>query len=116
MPDQADRSPLRGLDEYLKLFAPYERQLSDFEGRQREYGGRFALLFRQVTRLLVQDLPINRLMPRMYLEMALRYLERDSDTVRHFSYEDNRHFFLSELREWLAVHERGRAMRRMGSS
>lgn len=114
MPDAPPPSPREGLDEYLALFAPYDRQLSDFAGREREYGGRFALLFRQVVRLLDRDLPINRLMPRMYGNMAQRYLGRDKDTVRHFSYEDNRHFFLSELREWLAVHERGRTMRDMG--
>lgn len=113
MPDLAETSSLEGLDEYLTLFAPYEKQLSDFEGRQREYGGRFALLFRQVVHLLVRDLPINRLMPRMYPSMAQRYLDREKATVQHFSYEDNRHFFLSELREWLAIRERGRVMRQM---
>ena len=116
MPDAIERSPTRGLDQYLTLFAPYEQQLSDFAGREREYGGRFALLFRQVSRLLVQDLPINALMPRMYPDMARRYLDREKDTVRHFSYEDNRHFFLSELREWLAVRERGLALQRLGSA
>lgn len=107
-------NPLGGLDEYLKLFQPYEDQLRDFSGREREYGGRFALLFRQVIRLLVSEQPINNLMPRMYPEMAQRYLDREGDSVRHFSYEDNRHFFLSELRDWLAVRERGRFMRQAG--
>ncbi len=101
------------LDRYTQLFAPYEQQLSDFTVREGEYGGRFALLFRQVVRLLVQDNAINPLMPKMYTAVAHRYLERDPDTVRHFSYEDNRHFFLSELREWLAVRERGHKMRQM---
>lgn len=112
--DARTPSSSEGLDHYLTLFAPYEEQLRDFEGREREYGGRFALLFRQVVRLLVQELPINQLMPRLYTNMAERYLSRDPDTVQHFSYEDNRHFFLSELRDWLAVHQRGRALRRMG--
>lgn len=111
MPESVESSPLEGLDGYLALFAPYEQQLLDFEGRQREFGGRFALLFRQTVRLLARDLPINNLMPRMYPELARRYLDRDRDTVKHFSYEDNRHFFLSELRQWLAVREGGREMR-----
>ncbi len=102
------------LDIYLKLFEPYEEQLRTFDGREREYGGRFALLFRQVARLLVQDTDINRLVPRMYVEVAHRYLGKVPDTVRHFSYEDNRHFFLSELREWIAVQERGRVLRQAG--
>lgn len=109
----APAMPAVELDDYLKLFRPYEAQLRDFNGREREYGGRFALLFRQVARLLVQDADINRLIPRMYLEVAHRYLATDPATVRHFAYEDNRHFFLSELREWLAVHERGINLRKL---
>lgn len=99
------------LNAYLTLFRPYEAQLRDFGGRQREYGGRFALLFRQVVRLLVQDARINRLVPKTYVTIAQRFLDRVPDTVMHFSYEDNRHFFLSELREWIAVQERGRELR-----
>lgn len=99
------------LDAYLKLFAPYEPQLSEFGGREREYGGRFALLFHQVVRLLVQEADINQRVPRMYVEVAHRFLGKEPDTVRHFSYEDNRHFFLSELREWIGVQERGRSLR-----
>jgi len=103
--------PLMGLDRYRQLFLPYQRQLHEFSGREREFGGRFALLFRQVTRLLVTDLPINDRIPRLYLTVAQRYLNQDAAIVRHFSYEDNRHFFLSELHEWLAIHERGRQLR-----
>jgi hypothetical protein len=114
VPDERQSGRLVGLDAYLQLFRPYEQQLKQFAGRDREYGGRFALLFRQIARLLVRDLPINELMPRMYVDMAHRYLNREPDAVRHFSYEDNRHFFLSELREWLNVRDRGRAIRRMG--
>jgi hypothetical protein len=100
------------LDSYLKLFAPYEAQLADFRGRERAHGGRFALLFRQVARLLVHDNGFNRGMPKMFGSVARRYLDREPDTVLHFSYEDNRHFYLSDLRDWLALHERGRALRR----
>lgn len=110
MPADKGAQPV-DLDAYLTLFAPYEAQLKDFAGREREYGGRFALLFRQVVRLLVRDADINRLVPKTYVVMAQRFLDRVPDTVRHFSYEDNRHFFLSELREWITVQERGRAMR-----
>lgn len=106
-------APVVDLDAYLKLFAPYESQLRAFGGREREYGGRFALLFHQVVRLLVQEADINQLVPRMYVVVAHKYLEREPDTVRHFSYEDNRHFFLSELREWISVQERGRNLRQV---
>ena len=92
------------LDAYLKLFAPYVEQLRQFSGREGEYGGRFALLFRQVVRLL----------PKPFVGVAQHYLEREAETVRHFSYEDNRHFFLSDLFDWLQIQERGRRMREMG--
>jgi len=103
------------LDAYLKLFAPYEEQLRQFTGREGEYGGRFALLFRQVVRLLHASVKINRQVPKPFIRVAQRYLERDDETVRHFSYEDNRHFFLSDLLDWLQIQERGRRMRRMGN-
>jgi hypothetical protein len=102
------------LDAYLKRFAPYRDQLRQFSGREGEYGGRFALLFRQVVRLLVSSAKINRQIPKPFIKVAQRYLERDEETVRHFSYEDNRHFFLSDLLDWLQIQERGRRMRRMG--
>lgn len=104
------------LDNYLTLFSPYEEQISDFRGRERKYGGRFALLFRQVARLLVHDSTFNRRMPKMFVSVARRYLDREPDTVRHFSYEDNRHFYLSDLRDWLEVHERGRSLKKAGRS
>ncbi|MEZ5588916.1 MAG: hypothetical protein R3E46_17765 [Sedimenticolaceae bacterium] len=112
MKQQRSRNPDASvLDAYLTIFAPYADQLSEFKGREREHGGRFALLFRQVARLLMTDSAFNQRIPKMYRVVAQRYLDREPDTVRHFSYEDNRHFFLAELREWLAVHERGRRLR-----
>lgn len=102
------------LDTYNRLFSPYQDQLKYFEGRDGEYGARFALLFRQILRLLVLPGDLNDLMPRTFGEVAKRYLGGDADTVRHFSYEDNRHFFLSDLFDWLKIYERGRQMRRMG--
>jgi hypothetical protein len=102
------------LNAYLKLFTPYKEQLRRFSGREGEYGGRFALLFRQVARHLVSSAKINRQIPKPFIKVARRYLERDDETVRHFSYEDNRHFFLSDLLDWLEIQERGRRMRRMG--
>lgn len=102
------------LDDYLRLFEPYEEQLRQFEGREGEYGGRFALLFRQVSRLLVQSSALNRRIPQTFVKVASLYLDQDHDTVMHFSYEDNRHFFLSDLRDWLQLHERGQKMQQMG--
>lgn len=97
------------LDIYLKLFVPYEAQLRQFKGRESEYGARFALLFRQTVRLLILPAKFNQLIPRPFIKVAQRYLERDDETVMHFSYEDNRHFFLSDLLDWLRIHERGRS-------
>jgi len=104
------------LETYLRLFAPYENQLHDFSGPEREFGGRFALLFRQVLRLLVLPTELNRSMPRLFIEVAHQYLGKNPETLRHFSYEENRHFFLSDLLDWLQIYERGRRMRRMGEN
>jgi hypothetical protein len=101
------------LASYYQLFAPYEKQLRQFKGREGEHGGRFALLFRQILRLLVQPSEINRSIPRTFIKVAQRYLAKDQEVVMHFSYEDNRHFFLSDLYDWLQIHERGQKMRQM---
>jgi hypothetical protein len=101
------------LDTYFKLFAPYEEQLRQFKGREGAHGGRFALLFRQVLRLLVLPSEINQLIPKTFVKVAQRYLTKDREVVMHFSYEDNRHFFLSDLHDWLQIHERGQRMRQM---
>ncbi len=111
---------LISLQTYLRLFKPYEAQLKDFIGRddfrgdEKQYGAHFALLFRQTTRLLVSQDDFNRRLPKHYIALAERYLNKDHDTVRHFSYEENRYYFLSELLEWLKVHERGEKMRHLG--
>lgn len=102
------------LDTYLRLFAPYEEQLNQFDGREGEFGGRFALLFRQVLRLLIRPSALNKSMPQTFIKVARLYLDQDPDTVMHFSYEDNRHFYLSDLLDWLQIYERGHRMRRMG--
>ncbi|MCB1773236.1 MAG: hypothetical protein KDI88_06435 [Gammaproteobacteria bacterium] len=108
----------RGLDvgDYLQRFAPYAEQLADFRVSEREYGGRFALLFRLVVRLLVLPDAFNDRIPGLYRSVARRYLDREHDVVLHFSYEENRHFFLSELLDWLKIHQRGQALRRINRS
>ncbi|MES9814702.1 MAG: hypothetical protein ABW161_17605 [Candidatus Thiodiazotropha sp.] len=104
------------LESYLRLFAPYETQLRQFSGREGEYGARFALLFLQVVRLLIKPEGINRLIPKPFIKVARRYLRKEHEVVMHFSYEDNRHFFLSDLYDWLQIQERGQRMRQMGKS
>lgn len=94
------------LDSYLRLFAPYKEQLRQFDGRKGKYGGRFALLFRQVLRLLIIPAELNQQIPKLFVEVAQRYLSNERATVEHFSYEDNRHFFLSDLYDWLLIRER----------
>ncbi|GEM_PF-1205084 len=93
------------IEAYQQLFAPYEDQLQQFTVRENEFGGRFALLFRKVIRLLVIPGGINEDIPRMFIEVAWHYLQKDADIIRHFSYEENRHFFLSDLYDWLRVQE-----------
>ena len=108
------RNTQEELETWFRLFEPYEHQLRDFEGRDGEYGARFALLFRQALRLLLEEGELTEIMPRTFIEVARRYFDRDKETVRHFSYGDNRHFFLSDLLDWLKIYERGQQMRRMG--
>ncbi len=103
------------LDHYLRLFAPYAAELKDFSSRnEREYGARFAFLFRQVVKLLLIPSPLNQRIPQPFILVARRFLEQDSGTVRHFSYEDNRHSFLSDLFDWLQIYQRGRKLQQMG--
>ncbi len=101
------------LDDYLQLFAPYSGQLRDFQRHETIGGSRFALLFRQVLRLLAQDSPFNDRLPRLFTKVATEFLGRDHATVRHFSHEENRYIFLSDLLEWIQVHERGRRIHGM---
>ncbi len=102
------------LNTYLRLVAPYETQLRQFAGREGEYGARFALLFLQVVRLQVKPGGLNQLIPKPFITVAQRYLAREHEVVTHFSYEENRHFFLSDLHDWLQIQERGERMRQMG--
>jgi hypothetical protein len=100
-------------DDYLQLFSPYVAQLRDFSVGEREYGGRFALLFRQVVRLLSRPDRFNARVPGLYRSVAQRYLDRQHDVVLHFSYEENRHYFLSELLDWIGIQARGDALKRI---
>lgn len=102
------------LESYFKLFAPYEIQLRQFKGREGDHGGRFALLFRQILRLLLLPAELNQQIPKPFIKVAQRYLAKDHEVVSHFSYEDNRHFFLSDLHDWLQIQTRGQRMRQMG--
>lgn len=109
----SQKSVALDVSDYLERFEPYAAQLTDFTVGDREYGGRFALLFRQVVRLLVLPDPFNDRIPALYRSVAQRYLNLEHDVVLHFSYEENRHFFLSELLEWMRIHQRGKEMRRI---
>ena len=106
------------IEAYLRLFRPYAERLRDFQGREGPYGDRFALLFRQVIRRVAErpvgPFSLNARLPKPFVEVAQRYLTGDHETVRHFSYEENRHFYLSDLYDWLLIQERGERMRRMG--
>lgn len=101
------------LDAYLRLFTPYEDQLKDFSGREGDFGARFALLFRQTLRLLATPSSFNEQIPRTFLAVADKCLSNEYEAVRHFSYEENRHFFLADLLDWLNRRERGRKLRKM---
>lgn len=89
-----------GLDEYLALFRLYQGELArPAESR----GQRFTLLFEQVARLLDRPSPFNHSLPKPFREVAARYLAGDAATHRHFRYDENRHFFLSDLHDYLRL-------------
>lgn len=107
-------SEQNGLDDYMRLFSLYDAELHDFSGNGR--GVRFELLFQQAVTLLLTPLSINQVIPSPFLGVAQKYSEGKSETLHHFDFEENRHFFLCDLYDWLKIHDRGRMIRQMGSN
>ena len=88
------------IDDYLALFRLY----GDALDTPSEPGGqRFALLFDQVVRLLMAQSPLNSELPAPFLDVARHYRHHDPATLDHFRYDENRHFFLSDLYDLLRL-------------
>ena len=87
--------------DYLKLLENYAQTLREpIEPR----GTRLELLFEQVNRLLRQPSPFNDTLPAPFRDVARHYAVADPQTVEHFSYDENRQFFLSDLHDFIRLH------------
>lgn len=88
------------LRDYDHLFALYE-------GLPKVYlepdDDRYTLLFEQVLRMLVRPSDFNEQIPRPFRITARNYLAGDTQTVRHMSYPENRHFMLSDLYDFVML-------------
>jgi len=88
------------LRDYVQLFALYE-------GLPEVYleptDTRYTLLFEQAVRLLVRPSEFNEHIPKPFRVTARRYLDGDTQTVRHLTYPENRHFMLSDLYDFVML-------------
>ncbi len=96
------------IDDYLSLFRLYEQPLTvPAEPR----GERLRFPFERVVRLLSLPSEFNRSLPSPFLEVAERYTHGDSATAAHFRYDENRQFFLSDLRDYVQLQAAKRRLR-----
>ncbi|WP_413207153.1 hypothetical protein [Rhodospirillum sp. A1_3_36] len=89
------------LADYVHLFQTYGNDLGDLY--QEPEDDRYALLFEQVTRLLVKPSPFNLTLAEPFRISAHRYLDGDPITVRHLKDPANRHFMLCDLHDWIML-------------
>ena len=88
------------LDDYLRLFTLYRDLLREVED---PHGNRLELLFGKVAAMLVDHSPMNKGLPTTFCEVAQRWRRGESETRAHFSHDDNRFFFLSDLHDYLRL-------------
>lgn len=95
------------LDDYIKLFGLYDGEklhAAEAEGIE--------LLFEQAVRMIVRPSEFNHRLPLPFIEAADNYLNGDPATRKHFQYEENRQFMLSDLYDFIQL----QALRRARSS
>jgi hypothetical protein len=90
------------LNDYLKLFQLYEGKL-DFTIKGTKDGD-YSFIFEQVARLLLKSSSFNETLPEPFISVAERYAFNDAATVAHFRYNENRHFFLSDVYDSLMIY------------
>jgi hypothetical protein len=91
-------------DDYQQLFRIYGRDLGAIY--QEPDDDRYALLFEQVVRLLIQPSPFNLSLPEPFRLSARRYHHGDPATVRHLSKPANRNFMLCDLHDMIKLKAR----------
>jgi len=86
------------LDDYLRLFAIYEKDLGSIYQESADEDP-YNLLFEQVTKLLIRPSAFNLSLPEPFRNTAHRYRRGDAPTLQHFADADNRHFMLCDLHD-----------------
>jgi hypothetical protein len=89
-------------ENYLRILDSYRDALRE---PAEPAGNRFELAFKQVIRLLARPSHFNDSLPAPFLDVAYRYGAGEPATLRHFGYDENRQFFLSDLHDYLALME-----------
>lgn len=87
-------------DQYLRILDFYSAALRE---PVESAGSRFEFVFGQTMGLLARPSPFNLSLPAPFLDVARRYHAEDPATLRHFSYDENRQFFLSDLYDYLVL-------------
>lgn len=88
-------------EQYLKILDFYSEALH--EPVESPTGSRFEFVFGQIMRLLAQPSLFNESLPAPFLDVAWRYSAGDPATLRHFAYDENRQFFLSDLHDYIVL-------------
>lgn len=97
------------LADYVHLFRTYGEDLGSIYREPDD--DRYALLFEQVVRLLVQPSAFNASLPDEFRRAARRYRAHDPDTLRHLGDPANQHFMLCDLHD-LVMLKGGLALKR----
>ncbi|MCG6942690.1 MAG: hypothetical protein LJE69_15730 [Thiohalocapsa sp.] len=89
------------VEDYLQLFRQYGGDLGELYREPEDE--RYALLFEQVVRLLVQPSPFNLGLPDTFRVAARRYRDGHPSTVARLRQPANRHFMLCELHDLIML-------------
>jgi hypothetical protein len=90
-------------EDYLALLRLYEPQLQAWKETPNQQG-LFQLAFEQVVRLLSKDSDFNHEIPLPLKTVARQYLQHNQNVIAHFSYSENRQFFLSDLYDFIQLY------------
>ena len=83
--------------DYVKLFHAYGHDLGGIFADDSDV--RYAFLFEQVVRLLIQPSRFNLSLPMEFRQVAQRYRDGDPATLAHLREPANRNFMLCDLHD-----------------
>lgn len=89
------------LKDYLNLFQMYGEDLGSIYKEPED--DRYAFLFEQCVKLLIQASEFNFSLPEPFRHSAHRYHDNEPDTVKHLSEPINRHFMLCDLHDFVKL-------------